>query len=69
MLLIVILYQRDCLSNQGTTQGDPYAMGMYGIGIIPLLYINLQDNTTRRIAFADDFNGICTIEQLKNGAI
>ena len=57
-------------SKEGTTQGDPVAMSMYALGIIPLLQLNNQqqssdNNFTRRIAFADDFTGIGTIKCVK----
>ena len=58
-------------SKEGTTQGDPVVtMSMYALGIIPLLQLNNQqqssdNNFTRRIAFADDFTGIGTIKCVK----
>ena len=53
---------KELLSMEGTTQGDPIAMAMYAIGILPLLNVN---TTTKRIAFADDFSGVGTLLQLK----
>ena len=54
-------------SNEGTTQGDPIAMAMYAIGILPLLEIkcDLQNTSAIRMAFADDFTGIGSINELK----
>ena len=51
-------------SLEGTTQGDPVAMAMYAIGILPLLL--LQHGEITRIAFADDFTGVGTIQQMKS---
>ena len=52
---------KELASDEGTTQGDPVAMGMYAIGILPLLLLNMpttEDERSKRIAFADDFTGI-----------
>ena len=45
-------------------QGDPIAMSMYAMGILPLLLLNLGYDA-KRIAFADDFTGIGKINKLK----
>ena len=57
-------------SKEGTRQGDPVAMSMYGLGIIPLLQLNNQQQTydnisIKRIAFADDVTGIGSIKCVK----
>ena len=49
-------------SQEGTTQGAPAAGAVYSIAILPLLEIA---TTAKRIAFADDFTGIGTIEALR----
>lgn len=57
-------------SNEGTTQGDPVAMCIYAIGILPL--VNLHDldenskNVPKRVAYADDFTGVGKLEELRS---
>jgi hypothetical protein len=51
------------LSKEGTTQGDPLAMSMYGLGILPL--INKLKDVCRQVWFADDAASGGKIEQLK----
>ena len=51
------------LSKEGTTQGDPLAMSIYGIAILPL--IKKIDNTCKQIWFADDASAGGKINQLK----
>ena len=50
------------LSQEGTTQGDPLAMPMYGLATIPL--IRRLDGLCKQIWYADDSAAIGTIEQL-----
>jgi hypothetical protein len=55
-------------SKEGTTQGDPVAMGMYALGMMPLLTTVLQNDTNdiTQVAFADDLTGIGTLNRLKH---
>ena len=40
-------------SREGTTQGDPLAMAMYGLAVIPLIH-KLTKERTLQVWFADD---------------
>ena len=51
------------LSQEGTTQGDPLAMSMYGLATIPL--IRKLDGICKQIWYADDSAACGTIDQLR----
>ena len=56
-------------SQEGTTQGDSIAMGMYALGLMPLLTTAVHTMTNAeitQIAFADDVTGIGEIRHLRN---
>ena len=50
------------LSQEGTTQGDPLAMPMYGLATIPI--IRKLDDICEQIWYADDSAAIGTVTQL-----
>ena len=50
-------------SQEGTTQGDPLAMAMYGIAILPLIKRVMSNNVTHKW-FADDGNAAGSISSL-----
>ena len=59
-------------SLEGMTQGDPVAMGIYALEITPLLaWVSrlLKEETERfplrKVAFADDLNGVGSLENWK----
>ena len=56
-------------SLEGTTQGDPTAMYIYALGILPLITLISEplklDERVRQSAFADDLTGSGTIDQLR----
>ena len=51
------------LSQEGTTQGDPPAMGMYAQGILPL--IKQLDDLVKQVWFADDASAGNKLAQLR----
>jgi hypothetical protein len=52
---------------EGTTLGDPIAMGMYALGLMPLLRSIVTSETKNlvQVAFADDLTGVGTLNNLK----
>ena len=67
---LFILGGREIKSSEGTTQGDPIAMLIYAIAIIPLLLravseIDIKQENAKAVAFADDFTGAGKISGLK----
>ena len=63
----VPLYINDktIFSQEGTTQGDPLAMAMYAIAMIPLIN-KLQDPNVKQIWFADDATASAHLHSLRN---
>ena len=51
-------------SREGTTQGDPLAMAMYGLAILPLIEKVSDDNLIQKW-YADDGNAAGSVEALK----
>ena len=54
----------EIMSQEGTTQGAPTAMYVYGLGLVPLI-LALSAVAVRQSAFADDLAGGGTIQHLK----
>ena len=52
------------LSREGTTQGDPLAMAMYGIGTLPLIH-KLRENVTQ-CWYADDASAGGKLQHLRD---
>ena len=51
-------------SQEGTTQGDPLAMAMYGLAIIPLIKLLSVDDVTQKW-YADDGNAVGKLSNLR----
>ena len=54
-------------SAEGTTQGDPIAMPIYVLGILPLMSTldPISQGSIKQTAFADDLTGAGSVESLK----
>ena len=56
--------ENDCImSNEGTTQGDPLAMGMYAIATIPL--ITRLNHLAKQVWYADDAAACDSLSRLR----
>ena len=57
---------KEISSNEGNTQGDSMAVGMYALGLMLLLSSIISNNTVKliHIAFADDLTGVGKIHEL-----
>ena len=51
------------LSQEGTTQGDPLAMAMYGVALLPLIKLVKDEKLTQKW-YADDGNAVGSFESL-----
>ena len=51
-------------SQEGTTQGDPLAMAMYSLGVIPLIMRTSGIQSTRQVWYAHDSTTCGTIDRL-----
>ena len=68
--LFVPAWKQELASLEGTTQGDPAAMGMYALSVIPLIRESGKSNSTQQQHFvqawyADDGTGVGGIGRLR----
>ena len=61
----------EILSEEGTTQDDPTAMGAYALGILPLIhflleFISINHLSAKEVAFADDFTVTGKLTSIKD---
>ena len=62
---LFIIGGKEISSSEGTTQGDPIAMGLYSICLQPLISHLSLSSSARQCWFADDASASGTIEELK----
>ena len=65
---LFIVGGRELRSKEGTTQGDPVSMALYGLGLIPLLSKIKRDDLSKNVqhvAYADDLTGGGRIRALR----
>ena len=68
---LLIIGGNEIRSCEGTTQGDPIAMAVYAIAIIPMILMIVDitskiDDSTKTADYADDATAAGKIIQLKN---
>ena len=61
-----IIGTREIQSAEWSTQGDPTAMAIYAIALIPLILVIVDttrqdDSFTKTAAYADDFEAVVTV--------
>ena len=70
-LRLFIIGRKELKSNEGTTEGDPVAMAICGIGVTPLIKMLINTAVTstesqvRVLAYADDFSAAGKLEDLR----
>ena len=64
---LFIIGGKELKSREGTTQGDPFGMAVYAIGLTPLLEMMLKitNDHDKMVAFADDLSAVGKFESLR----
>ena len=62
---LFIIGGQEIQSAEGTTQGDPMAMGLYAVSVQPLISRLNLSSTARQCWFADDASASGSLEELK----
>ena len=65
--LFIPAWKEEILSNEGTTQGDPAAMGMYALSVVPLIKeTKMSENKEfAQIWYAEDGTGVGKLQRLR----
>ena len=67
---LFIIGGQEIFSKEGTTQGDPTAMGAYALGVTPLIhflynFIQINEQWNKEVAFADDLTVAGRVNEIK----
>ena len=62
---LFIIGGQELVSAEGTTQGDPIAMGMYALSLQPLITALQCSSNAKQCWFADDASGTGSVEDIK----
>ncbi len=64
--LFIPTWKEEIFSLEGTTQGDPAAMGMYAISVIPIIKRSAQRTGLVQAWYADDGTGAGKLDKLRS---
>ena len=64
--LFIPTWKQEILSLEGTTQGDPAAMGMYAISVVPIIHKAASGPELVQAWYADDGTGVGKLVKLRS---